>query len=638
MSSAQRRAELAARTEKARNMLAHNSIVPYGGNIQSETDAVILQQQGYRRVADKAELQDELEKETGRELNLLAYYQDIETIYEAILPGGVYSEQWLAHVTGGSASTAADANVAVASALYNLNAVAKVRAAAFAAAEKAAADPTSVAAAVTAAGVAADAVSGGVAAGAATAVTAAANAAAAANDAGAAAAAAEVQLQTVVRTLTSTPAPAAAYAVDTPDKAVKLAGSIKLDERVQVQLSIAAALVINKILQSVPSHEVVDQGSAFSTKTVIYFEDLVVYIQRKFGDVISLDFDNDYDGDFSSLSDDEVRRFARKLLKKLVLTPAAAENTFASHAEMMVPVKAASVGKVWESKGFAMSAKVSSDAIMVGTEKILVEGNAGIAFGTKFKVDIASSGTTIQNTLNNAVCVVLGSVALHVISYALAYGVDAYIRLAIHGADRDNNTITFNAEGAGDAANVITPQMIYPGIKSALDMYGVHLTEWDNKVAFYLRANSHVLNIFMHAKKLYDIDTTKPAVKGFMNAKMLDPMWMTSREDKAKLQDLYSKVKGRRNGTSAAPTPAYTGLNQASADVIRANDFDALSESIVKSQKLGMSASFGRRRKRRSASFGKKKHGKRRSASFGKKKHGKRRSASFGKKTRRVRK
>jgi hypothetical protein len=559
MSSAQRRAELAARTEKARNMLANNTIVPYGGNIQSETDAVILQQQGYRRVTDPRELMDELENETGRELNLLAYYEDIEPIYELILPDGVGATE-------------------------------------------------------------------------------------------------------------------AASAADTPDKAVKLAGSIKLDERVRVQLSIAAALVINKILQSVPSHEVVDQGLAFSTKTVIYFEDLVVYIQKKFGDIISLDFDNDYNGDFGSLSDDEVRRFARKLLKKLVTGRVG--TLFKNRAQLMVPVKAASVGKVWKSKQTGeMITDDLVENIMNHTQKVLVEGNAGIAFGTKFKIqfphddsdappavelgdaagagealaegegggrevprvarDDASRGrlsgppraapSTIQNYLNNAVNVVLGSVALHVISYALAYAVDAYIRLAIHGADRVDNTITFNANGDSESANVITPQMIYPGIKSALDMYGVHLSEWDNKVAFYLRTNDKVYGIFEYAKKLYDIDTTKPAVKGFMNAKMLDPMWMTSREDKAKLQDLYDKVKGRRNNVDNISDKLRSATPHG-------DEYGQLAGTIIRSQMLGVSASFGRRRKRRSASFGKKKHGKRRSASFGKKKHGKRRSASFGKK------
>ncbi len=746
----QRRAELADRNSTALAMLAQNTLVPFGGDIQSETDAVILQQQGLRRKVDFEAVGDEITNETGRGLDMLAYYPLIDYICWMTLPDGIemqHQENPLLYKALNTASlvpnddvrgnkklfvtayqvpteddevlllyddldandtdyydavgTSADADQL---AKY-LQKPGKTQARAKAIAEMKRQDNTPASPGTPGEGPA-EGESGSGAFGRSRRYRRRAH-----SRFGAKSTPHEIddKIKGLYNdSLEDRPAlfsyvpmvfqevKGASKVYETPDKMNKMKGSIKLDERVSAQLSIAAAVVVNQILASVPSHEITDPSKNYGSTRVIFFEDVVRYIQEHFGNNITLDPKS---GDaFENMSSGEVNNFSRGLLKMFVdkgikrfkgvpfsaklydvkgaelSEPSGGSNAdidayvfkhATGYAEMfdiyktrvkaMLGVKASNVGKVWDSKGdndkdgdrltYNHTRYVTNLAYMC-TERIMA-GNANMAYGTRFKMDDID-----EDTAEIAVCSILTLVALHIITYSLAYSVDAYLRLAIRGADREGGVIVFTDVDNGNGANVITPQMVFPGVKAALEMYNVDARLWDSKVAFYLRTNPKLLELFLAAKKLYDIDTSKPAVKGFMNAEMVNPLWMESRASQAKYSNYYNQIKGRINEDNDEGTANFSSLRADTRYSDLGGDVQNITGMMETLRNSGAAASeldrlvnrpvvtgFGRRhRRRRSSSFGKKarKSRKRHSASFGKRRR--RRSASFGKKARKSRK
>jgi hypothetical protein len=751
----QRRAELAERNNMAQMNLAQNTLVPFGGDMQSETDAVILQQQGLRRTLDVDALSDEITNETGRGLDMLAYYPIIEYAFWRALPPHIHTDRQLNPLL----YHALTSNVALTPNYGSIDNNKAIFETAFAVPSDDGETPAATPAGMTTEEAETelvrinakqyekayyDALSG--------------------NEAAQEAAVATLvekggkpddieRIRAVYNKLKETAfgrrrkyrksrfgsiavenaeeAVQALYVADggrkysfvpmvfkeilvsdgegdsetynTPDNMNKMKGTIKLDERVSAQLSIAAAVVVNQILESVPSHEITDPSKHYGSTRVIFFEDVVRHIQEHFGNIITLD---PLSGDaFETMSPGEVNNFSRSLLTKFVK----AKNTTASganfsatmyklnnqaeivgeldepeggdgdkdmpcyvfkngpgYAEMfgiyksrvkaMLGVKAANVGKVWASKGADDNeAKYMTNLAYMCTERIL-EGNANMAYGTKFKIDDIE-----EDTAQRAVTSILTLVALHIITYSLAYSIDAYLRLAIRGADRVNGVIEFKAEQSEEGANVITPQMVFPGVKAALEMYNVDARSWDSKVAFYLRTNPKLLELFLAAKKMYDIDNSKPAVKGFMNAEMVNPLWMESRASQAKYSNYYNQMKGRMNPlTDAEEESNYKGARNSTKYSDLEGDVKNITDMMETLRNSGAAASdldrlvnrsvvsgFGRRHRRRKSSFGKKKGSKkakrhsassfgkrrRRKSSFGKKKKGSKKM-SFGKKRR----
>jgi hypothetical protein len=648
---AKRRDELALRANDAQIMLANNTLVPFEGNIQSETDAVIMAQQGQQRSLNEEALLDEINNETGHGLNMLAYYPVVDMIFDSLLPGGVHANHRYGPDNSVLSLLSPPSRGARVGGLLN-------RSSNFARNSNTPYDHNKS---------------------------------------------------------TSTPTSGALAPSETPDKLNKMYGNIKLDERVMAQLSIAAALVVGDILENVPSHEIQDSSStAFQTKRVYYYEDLVKYIQSKYGNVITLDTKP---GDaFEHMTSSEVNNFARSLLTLFLKKPNAftaastsgpaaptsygvhgddasieigakptlmyEDDTYKKRVDSMLTVTAQNVGKVWKSK--SKSAAAAGDMEIVATlnyiaTRDVVRGYSNIAFGTKikssekFEFDTSVSSTTYKfNILDDIVISILSLVSLHVMTYALSYAIDSYIRLAIRGAERDSSgAIQFCGIAAGSDANVITPQMIFPGIKAALEMYNVNPRVWDRKVAFHLHTNPSVMSLFLEAKRMYDIDDSRPGIKGFQNAKGEDPTWMKDRATQRQLEEYYAKAKGRMNYDSAsggdndpavAPASgtgyridrkgmgATLGLKQTENVVKSLKDLRRLSPEIDELRRIAgrdlisssnnIPAAFGRRHRRKprhSASFGKKVRKHRRSSSFGKKVRKHRRSASFGKKTRKHR-
>lgn len=737
--ASERRAELAERNNMAQLMLAQNTLVPFGGNIQSETDAVIMREHnGIRNTVDYEMIADEIQNETGRGLDMLAYYPIIEWIFGNLLPQGVDTTtrqiNWF--MSYAFFTKKSDSNNAVMVPKVNEDLIDQNRLNTAIAFSILANRPATVNDLST--------------------LNVEIRKNISENDRATIESEFSKERREQIKSMTegkedaikkaryynrllndndltdlTSPSafgrrggrsrfgakaseifdgyfkgvdledskknpsvfiPDAPVFFDdtpnekpsalTPDKLNKLKGTIKLDERVSAQLSIAAAVVVNQILQSVPSSEVTDKDSNFSSVNVIYFEDVVRHIQKNFGGVITLDPSS---GDaFEAMSSGEVNVFSRKLLTLFNNTKMTmASNTFvkspigkpeyemtgyyvpfeqgiarmahiySKRIKAILGVKASSVGKVWESnilsddKARAKTLYTTNVAYQ-STERV-VKANANIQFGTKFKMDVT------PELCEEAVISILTLVALHVITYALSYAIDAYIRLAIRGADRnDKGEIVFDGTGEDDSANVITPQMIFPGVKAALEMYNVDARLWDSKVAFNLRVNESLLNLFLEAKKMYDVDNTKPVVKGFMNAEMMNPAWMENRQSQAKLQDTYAKIRGRRNKMdddkefmTSFQNNRYSAISDGLGENIQnitdamatlrnrrlaADDLDALVRRPIVS-------GFGRRHRGSKKS---RKSGKRRSASFGRRhrgskksrKSGKRRSASFGRRHR----
>lgn len=723
----QRRAELAERNNMAQVNLSQNTLVPFGGDMQSETDAVILQQQGLRRKVDFEALGEEITNETGRGLDMLAYYPLVDYAFWLALPARIgtdhqvnpllYHALNVGKLNSKGGSTAG--NKQIFSRAFGVpdddEEVATTE------------EPTTVGQVNKLGG--ADAVAFYQSLG-------NSNMSDEERDIIASKLSTEVREKIIDLYAAANPQPEASssfgrrhrksrfgsvnivnapesvrkmysndsenddYSVvpmvfaeiqgegdgtyETPDKMNKMRGVIKLDERVSAQLSIASAVVVNQILASVPSHEITDPSNHYGSTRVIFFEDVVRHIQEHFGNVITLDPQS---GDaFETMSPGEVNNFSRSLLSKFVKAenktfsdqnfgammfddkeleepkggsdkdmrcyvfkkdPGYAEmfGIYKSRVKAMLGVKAANVGKVWASKGADdAQAKYITNLAYMCTERIMA-GNANMAYGTKFKIDGID-----EDTAKRAVTSILTLIALHIITYSLAYSIDAYLRLAIRGADRHDGAIVFTTEDSGEGANVITPQMVFPGVKAALDMYNVDARSWDSKVAFYLRTNPNLLELFLAAKKMYDIDNSKPAVKGFMNAEMVNPLWMESRASQAKYSNYYNQMKGRVNSLGDEDADDVQNFNKGRSSTKYSDlegDVENITDMMETLRNSGAAASdldrlvnrpivsgFGRRHRRRSSSFGKKKKGskkaKRHSASFGKRRG--RRSASFGKK------
>ncbi len=486
--------------------------------------------------------------------------------------------------------------------------------------------------------------------------------------------------------------------METPDKMNKLGGLIRLDERVMAQLSIATAMVVNEILSDVPSREIPDPNSrSFQSKRVIYYEDIIKHIHTNFGSIITLD---PRTGDaFDRLSNDEVTSFARTLLEKFVEfdhansvlcvdtvdadgtemidienKPSGFANIYKKRLAVLGKVSAASVGKVWESKGTVGVGGdlVNFNEIFMATRAVIL-GNSNLAFGTKFRTKQPLTNVVSEKNndiLFDVVCSVMSLVAAHVMTYSLSYAIDTYTRLAIRGAERKDGVIKFKGN-----ENVITPQIIFPGVQAALEMYGTSAKAWDKEVAFHLHTMPGLMSLFLAAHKAYDLDDSRPGVKTFSNKQANKPAWAVDREKQAEDQEYWSHIKGQVN---ADP---YEGIGAADGDddelldnlEILARDSEqarvyganrsaqasALADAYQNARMYGQQAgrldnlvhdasgfgkkrrskrhSFGKKRRskrRHAASFGKKRRSKRHSAAFGKKRRSKRRSASFGKKTR----
>lgn len=379
-------------------------------------------------------------------------------------------------------------------------------------------------------------------------------------------------------------------AVPTPDKLNSLGGLLTLDQRVMAQLSVAASVVIQGILENVSSHEIPDPTNNYTTKRVIYVEDLIDYVHSNFSQNITIDPDtNDA---FERLSKGSLSNFTRGLLRKFVTsaktttttkdaagnlnsvffdetndpdygqqdgeaayivgtTPSMFKNIYLQRLQSMTTVAKDNVGKVWQSKAKHEDERVPYNAIWMSVAS-MIRGYSRTVFGTKFNMKkddlIMKSGIVGDaykdekyDVVFDVVCSVLTLIAIHVMSYGLSYAIDAYIRLAIRGADRVDSKIIFTHD------NVITPQIIFPGIKAALEMYGVSTTTWDKEMAFQLSTNSALMSLFLEAKKTYDIDNTKPGVKRFSNPLAEDPYWTQDRSSQNARNADWEEKKGRFN-------------------------------------------------------------------------------------------
>lgn len=599
--------ELNNRAKEASSMMT-NEMFPWASSL---TNSIIANRNGVPRVNDIASIVDEIENESGKGLNALAAYAVMPAIFDTLLPKGVHVdnpyEAKMSPANGRATETVEKA------ALY----------------------------------------------------------------------------RPALKTHASTP-------TSTPDGMNSLKGYIRLDERVMAQLSIAVSLVINSIIDSIPSREIQDPTDiAYRTKRVMYFEDLVQHIHKNFGSVITLDPST---GDaFDRLTSSELNNFARTLLNKFATTAGKESdlvglsmedkkhvvygskislfNTiYAKRIKTLTTVKGASVGKVWASKEAGLGTKFVDGLYLAIYD--MVDGNARLAWGTRFAIPgdkliksqrTEGGGTLSYNSVDDAVVSILSLVALHVITYSMSYAIDTYVRLAIRGATRESdNSIQFEGTGADENANVVTPQIIFPGVQAALEMYGVSARDWDKEVAFNLHTIVPLMGLFLVAHQMYDLDDSRPGVKTFSNKQTNKPAWAVDREKQSQDQEYYSHIRGRVNKSDDFDSGlkidgvSMTGTNedvmrgvdgyvqQVGVDKSKQANFMAAahtanrlygSESSRLNSMLPKASEFGRRRKRRSASFGKKsKKSKRRSASFGKKKarkSRKHRSASFGKKSKR---
>jgi len=500
--------------------------------------------------------------------------------------------------------------------------------------------------------------------------------------------------------------------VPTPDKLNKLAGLITLDPRVMAQLSIAASLVVQNILKRVPSSEISDPTSHYKTKRVVFVEDLIEYIHSNFSQNVTLDPET---GDaFERLTEGELTDFTRALLLRFKKAtkdvvgskgrddgsvyfeqyenergrahwrigqkPSVFADIYADRLNAICTVTKEGVGKVWQSKTPSDGVKSLFEATISQrptstvqgktvsaipyntiwmSMAVLLRGTPNMEFGTRFNlgrpqengIPINSDLPKLYDPVFDVACSAMSLIALHVISYSLSYSIDAYVRLAIRGAERQTDgTILFGKN------NVITPQVIFPGIKAALGLYGVSTERWDEEMAFHLRTNQSLMQVFLLAKKAYDLDKTKPGVKRFSNPVAEDPYWTRDRTSQSARQAEWEDINVRSGEESMdiadqnmyrdakERMTAYTAKDAASDLAKSVVDYRRIgSQSAALKDRVGslVTANFGRRR-RRGNSFGKKRRGgskKRRSSkklnSFGKKK---RRSSkklnSFGKKKR----
>jgi hypothetical protein len=417
---------------------------------------------------------------------------------------------------------------------------------------------------------------------------------------------------------------------------------IVLDERASLMASVGASMVVCKILHGVKSKSFYDQSGL--EKKLVYVEDIISYIHDTYGDVITLDQSSS--DAFERMTREQRRNHERKLLKDMlsdedhsgvVKTVANATDQWAFYEEKanaMIKVEAANVGKLWETS-LHTSAKMrvifhqirqDTDAVLTGSPRIHIATNLKIkgtgtlaAAYSDAKNDIMHDGTPRKLAIE-----ILSLVVLHVLTYANTAALDFYFKLA-HRAGEHNFT--------GDN-NVITHSVYAPGLLAALKMYGISEAAFDDEMAFQINTNADVKELFKAAHKAYDTNGANlVGAKTFKSEVDTVPSWLVPKEEQLKYEQEFARTKGVAKATApvrVAPNATVGGIagNIAAAATLASNRNLAKHVRAV--------TGFGRRRRRRSSAFGRRKRSSKKKTSFGRRKRSSKKKASFGRRRRRA--
>ncbi len=380
-----------------------------------------------------------------------------------------------------------------------------------------------------------------------------------------------------------------------------------LDERVPLMVSVGISKILSEILDDLKkTSKTTIQQDTGKTIHFINVEDLFERVDDRFSKVINLksqrvtDQTNDIaiyqiigEMDANDMEDAMVTSHTKRIINGLLT------------------VKEKHVGKTFKFEPDDGQVEAFSKNALKTSVGNFLTGCGRITF-------VSNISATNKDNAKNVVAAIFGCIATHIISYTFISTVDGLIRSVMDAGETDI------AAKLNDV--LIHRAMIYPSLITAIDLYDMSESKFDNAMAHEIRTVKAVKDVFKAAIESYDYDASAIAAKTYRHEAPKIPSFLKSPEEILQAQMKLDKMlitKGAKKADYTAPA-----------------DTDAVAIQLADSRINKLEANwFGRRRRssKRRNSFGKKRRSSKRRASFGRRRRSSKRRvarASFGKKRR----
>jgi hypothetical protein len=406
---------------------------------------------------------------------------------------------------------------------------------------------------------------------------------------------------------------------------VNVLASTSLDERVPIMLSVGISKILSDIIDDLKktSKTTIEQTSG-KTVHFIKVEDLFELVDKQFSDVINIKSQR--------VTDQNNDVAVYQILDKI-------ENDKQDHNANIIKgllgVNEKHVGKTF-------SINATGDYVVTGgrsekfydfMKKTVVNDVKNFISGcgrVKFVSDLSS--VTIAKR-DEIVHTILSFIVIHVISYTFVSTFDGLIRSVMDAGETTARAIVDKLNGT-----IIHRAMVYPGMITAVDLYGLSEKTFDSEIAHEIRTVKSVKEVFKNAIETYDYDASAIAAKTYRHEAPKIPSFLKSPEEILKAQMKLDKmlITPTKNVGGISTNLNYAG--EKADSLINQMDANWFGRRRRSSKKR---SSFGRKRRssKKRSSFGRKRRSHRKShkavAAFGKKRRSsKRRVAEFGRKRR----
>ncbi len=423
----------------------------------------------------------------------------------------------------------------------------------------------------------------------------------------------------------------------------KVLSTTSLDERVPLMVSVGISKILSEILDDLKkTSKTTIQQDTGKTIHFINVEDLFERVDDRFSKVINLK---------SQRVTDQTNDIAIYQIIGEMDAATIADALKTPHTSRIIngllTVKEKHVGKTFKFEPSDVQVEAFSGVALKTSVENFLTGCGRITFVSNI------SAISSKDNAKNVVAAIFGCIATHIISYTFIATVDGLIRSVMDAGETDI---------AGKLKDVLIHRaMIYPSLITAIDLYDMSESKFDNAMAHEIRTVAAVKDVFKAAIESYDYDASAIAAKTYRHEAPKVPSFLKSPEEILQAQMKLDKmliIKGTKKADYTAPADISRQLADSRINKLEANWFGRRRRSSKRRNSFGKKrrsskrrASFGRRRrssKRRvaRASFGKKRRSsKRRLSKFGndleniisfgrKRRSSKRRVAEFGKKRR----
>ncbi len=390
-----------------------------------------------------------------------------------------------------------------------------------------------------------------------------------------------------------------------------------LDERVPLMVSVGISKILSEILDDLKkTSKTTIQQDTGKTIHFINVEDLFERVDDRFSKVINLKSQRVTDQTNEIAIYQIISEMDANTIEDALKTPHTSRII-----NGLLTVKEKHVGKTFKFEPSDPQVQAFSGGALKTSVENFLTGCGRITF-------VSNISATNKNNAKNVVAAIFGCIATHIISYTFIATVDGLIRSIMDAGETDIAKKLDNV--------LIHRAMIYPSLITAIDLYDMSESKFDNAMAHEIRTVAAVKDVFKAAIESYDYDASAIAAKTYRHEAPKVPSFLKSPEEILQAQMkldkmLITKAKNAPGrATYNAPGSNVNGVNHPTIETQLANS---------RINKLEADWSFGRRRRssKRRNSFGKKRRSSKRRASFGRRRRSSKRRvarASFGKKRR----